>query len=56
MTMDHMHEFLASTGIPIWFNWLGRLSAPLFFFTMAEGFFYTGNRKNLCLKDYIYFQ
>ncbi|WP_271813396.1 TraX family protein [Clostridium beijerinckii] len=54
MTMDHMHEFLASTGIPIWFNWLGRLSAPLFFFTMAEGFFYTRNRKTYVKRLYLF--
>lgn len=44
MTIDHIYEFFASNGIPIWFTWLGRLSAPLFFFTMAEGFFHTRNR------------
>ncbi|WP_035790414.1 TraX family protein [Clostridium beijerinckii] len=54
MTMDHMHEFLASNGIPIWFNWLGRLSAPLFFFTMAEGFFYTRNRKTYVKRLYLF--
>lgn len=44
MTLDHLYEFFSLNGIPIWFNWLGRLSAPLFFFTMAEGFFHTKNR------------
>lgn len=44
MTIDHIYEFFAASGIPIWFTWLGRLSAPLFFFTMAEGFFYTRSK------------
>lgn len=44
MTIDHLYQFFSSNGIPIWFNWLGRLAAPLFFFTMAEGFFYTRNK------------
>ncbi len=55
MTMDHMHEFLASTGIPIWFNWIGRLSAPLFSSQWQKAFFIQGIEK-LMLKDYIYFQ
>lgn len=44
MTIDHIYEFFSADGIPIWFTWLGRLSAPLFFFTMSEGFFHTRNR------------
>lgn len=44
MTIDHIYQFFSSNGIPIWFTWIGRLSAPLFFFTMAEGFFHTRNR------------
>lgn len=54
MTMDHMHQFFSSSGIPIWFNWFGRLSAPLFFFTMAEGFFYTKNRINYVKRLYLF--
>ena len=54
MTIDHTYEFFSSNGIPIWFNWLGRLSAPLFFFTMAEGFFYTKNKITYIKRLYIF--
>lgn len=54
MTMDHIHQFFSSNGIPIWFTWLGRLSAPLFFFTMAEGFFYTRNRITYVKRLYLF--
>jgi hypothetical protein len=54
MTMDHMHQFFSSNGIPIWFTWLGRLSAPLFFFTMAEGFFHTKNRITYVKRLYFF--
>lgn len=54
MTMDHIHQFFSSNGIPIWFTWLGRLSAPLFFFTMAEGFFYTKNRITYVKRLYFF--
>jgi hypothetical protein len=54
MTLDHLHQFFASNGIPIWFTWLGRLSAPLFFFTMAEGFFHTRNRITYIKRLYFF--
>lgn len=54
MTIDHIYEFFSSNGIPIWFTWLGRLSAPLFFFTMAEGFFHTKNRIIYVKRLYIF--
>ncbi|EKQ51699.1 MULTISPECIES: TraX family protein [unclassified Clostridium] len=54
MTVDHIHQFFSSNGIPIWFTWIGRLSAPLFFFTMAEGFFYTRNRVTYVKRLYFF--
>lgn len=54
MTIDHVYEFFASNGIPIWFNWIGRLSAPLFLFTMSEGFFYTKNRITYVKRLYFF--
>lgn len=54
MTIDHIHQFFSSNGIPMWFNWLGRLSAPLFFFTMAEGFFYTRNKFTYIKRLYFF--
>lgn len=53
MTMDHIHQFFSSNGVPIWFTWLGRLSAPLFFFTMAEGFYHTRNKITYVKRLYI---
>ncbi|MGC6174543.1 TraX family protein [Lacrimispora sp. 38-1] len=43
MLIDHIAEFIP--GIPIWFHWIGRVSAPIFFFCMVWGFKYTHNRK-----------
>jgi len=54
MTIDHSYEFFETNGIPIWFNWLGRLSAPLFLFTMAEGFFHTRNRITYVKRLYFF--
>ena len=46
MTLDHIYEFFAFTGaVPFWFRQAGRLAAPIFFFCLAEGFYYTGNRQ-----------
>lgn len=46
MLLDHIYYFFEFTGaIPIWFSWLGRLSAGLFLFTVVEGFIHTHNRK-----------
>ena len=37
MLLDHLYQFLGFTGmVPIWFTWLGRLSAPIFCFCAAE--------------------
>lgn len=54
MTIDHIYQFFSSNGVPIWFTWLGRLSAPLFFFTMAEGFFHTRNRITYVKRLYFF--
>ncbi len=55
MLLDHIYEFFGSTGmIPIWFTWLGRLSAPIFCFCMAQGIFYTYNRKAYLLRMYLF--
>lgn len=53
MVLDHIHYFFAYTGrVPEWFSMLGRLSAPLFLFCLAEGFTYTRDRKQYFLKVY----
>lgn len=35
MFIDHIAEFIP--GTPIWFHWIGRISAPIFFFCMTLG-------------------
>jgi hypothetical protein len=42
MALDHLRAFFP--GLPLWFRYLGRLSAPIFFFLTVEGFFHTRNR------------
>ena len=42
MVLDHLHFFWL--GVPVWFNYLGRIVAPIFFFLIVEGFFKTRNR------------
>lgn len=54
MVLDHIYEFFGYTGlVPMWFTFLGRLVAPIFMFTLAEGFFYTHNRKEYMMRLYI---
>ena len=52
MLLDHIHQFIP--GMPMWLTWLGRISAPLFFFCSAWGFFYTHNRKKYLLNLYFW--
>lgn len=53
MVLDHIHYIFGFTGwVPEWFSMLGRLSAPLFLFCLAEGFTHTRNRKKYFLKVY----
>lgn len=51
MVLDHIHYFFGFTGlVPDWFSMLGRLAAPLFLFTVVEGFSHTRNRKRYFLR------
>lgn len=53
MVFDHIHYFFDYTGkIPIWFTMIGRLAAPLFLFSVIEGFIHTRNRMKYFLKIY----
>jgi hypothetical protein len=49
MVFDHLHQMFIAQGAPTWFTALGRLVAPIFLFTLAEGFHYTRNRKRYML-------
>ncbi len=54
MVLDHIEYFFAFTGkIPLFFSWLGRLSAPLFLFCVIEGFIHTHDRKKYFLRIYL---
>lgn len=55
MTLDHIGYFLGSPGLlntPFYFRLLGRISAPLFIFCMAQGFFYTRSKMAYLLRLY----
>jgi hypothetical protein len=46
MLLDHLYTFLSPVGvdIPIWFGYLGKLAAPIFFYLIVEGFFHTRSK------------
>ncbi|WP_027633320.1 TraX family protein [Clostridium hydrogeniformans] len=43
MLMDHIAQFIP--GAPIWFHYIGRVVAPIFFYLLVEGFVYTRSKK-----------
>lgn len=51
MIIDHTNIINAYT--PVWFHWIGRISAPLFIFTTIWSFTYTHNKINYMLRLYI---
>lgn len=54
MVFDHIHYFLSGVyNVPIWFNYIGRVVAPIFIFMSVEGFYYTRNKKKYILRLYI---
>lgn len=53
MTLDHIAYFLTGViDVPIWFHWIGRISAPLFIYMVVEGFYHTRNRKKYMIRLY----
>lgn len=52
MFLDHVGQFIP--GAPLWLHWVGRVSAPIFMFCMAWGFFYTHDRKKYLLRMYLF--
>lgn len=50
MLLDHVAQFIP--GTPIWFHWVGRISAPIFIFCMVWGFHYTHDKKKYLLRMY----
>lgn len=54
MTFDHIHYFGSTiTVMPAWLHVLGRISAPLFLFILAQGMYYTSNRFKYLLRLYL---
>ena len=55
MTLDHIYYYLGGGILPVphIFTLLGRISAPLFLFAMAEGFSHTHDRKAYLKRLYI---
>lgn len=52
MFLDHLGEFFPLV-IPVWFRWLGRLSAPLFLFCLAQGMEKTHSRKRYLTRLWV---
>lgn len=53
MTLDHILYFIGLKGgieIPIWFGYLGKIAAPIFFFLIIEGFMHTRSKKKYLLR------
>ncbi len=51
MLIDHIGVFIP--GTPIWFRWLGRISAPLFMFCTVWGFSFTAHKKRYLTRMYL---
>lgn len=52
MLIDHIGEFIPQS--PTWFRYIGRLSAPLFFYCSAWGFYYTSDKKIYLFRLYTF--
>lgn len=45
MLMDHIYTSMVGIyDVPIWFGYLGKLAAPIFFYLIVEGFFHTRSK------------
>ena len=46
MLLDHVYTYIGQSGIdvPIWFGYLGKIAAPIFFYLIVEGFFHTKSK------------
>lgn len=54
MVFDHLHYFFAGIfNFPGWFSMIGRLSAPLFIFTLVNGMIHTKNPKKYLFRLWI---
>lgn len=55
MVMDHIYTYFNQAGanIPIWFGYLGKLAAPIFFYLVVEGFFHTRSKKKYAQRVFL---
>ncbi|HBJ2610524.1 conjugal transfer protein TraX [Clostridium botulinum] len=54
MIFDHIHEMFGfKNNIPVAFNWVGRIVAPIFIFMTVQGFIHTRNRRKYAARLYI---
>lgn len=47
MAMDHIYTYMNvafDNQVPIWFGYLGKLAAPIFFYLIVEGFYHTRSK------------
>lgn len=44
MLLDHISSFIP--GSPVWFHWIGRVVAPVFFYLLVDGFIHTSSKSN----------
>lgn len=51
MAVNYIGAFIPEA--PIWFQWIGRLAAPLFFYAMAWSLDKTSNKKRYLLRLYV---
>ncbi|HDR6299790.1 conjugal transfer protein TraX [Bacillus cereus] len=52
MVIDHVYTYIP--GMPMWMHHPGRIVAPIFFFFVVEGFFYTRNRTKYATRVFIW--
>ncbi|MGM2799600.1 TraX family protein, partial [Bacillus cereus group sp. Bce004] len=52
MVIDHVYTYIP--GMPMWLHHPGRIVAPIFFYFVVEGFFYTRNRKKYATRVFIW--
>lgn len=51
MVIDHLASF--NDGMPAWFNWIGRISGPIFVYMMTEGLKHTSDKKKYMYRLYL---
>ncbi|PER58891.1 conjugal transfer protein TraX [Bacillus thuringiensis] len=52
MVIDHVYTYIP--GMTMWMHHPGRIVAPIFFYFVVEGFFYTRNRKKYATRVFIW--